>query len=367
MLFRWLLSFILLFHAKLAYAEIEGYSTFRVANTTYKYTYSGITLPDYDSIDFDNNSNDLYLVHDNKLFNAKPIAGNIFLTEVDRTWVAGDYVNSSSMATNICGENIAVNTRPSNRADDIISACLYQQNSKPDFNPFGYSSVYNNLLVKVADGAVFTANNNRLWGEQPYIIDANNDGVNEVIALAYDQQQGAYATLFMPNWLGIVNNKPKLVAVANTPHTKSDSWLNFVAVADFDADGISEFAFVEMSIKRSDLLIYTLENGNFKLRERVFGVTNHIPQTDQNKAHIIYDFDADGKLDIGLLSHDLRDFVIISYNGAKFTRRASLPLDARVNRNIISNLTWRHQPDKIGFIISLTNGQLVYFYDNIKL
>ncbi|MFQ5624307.1 MAG: FG-GAP repeat domain-containing protein [Paracoccaceae bacterium] len=105
----------------------------------------------------------------------------------------------------------------------------------------------------------------------PRIGDLNDDGRNDVVAVETDIRTGASLAVY-----SVVGGR--LRKIAATPNIgRSHRWLAPVGIADFNADGYTDVAYVETPHIGGTLRIWSMRGGR-RLREiaRVAGLANHL-------------------------------------------------------------------------------------------
>jgi len=103
----------------------------------------------------------------------------------------------------------------------------------------------------------------------PRVVDADNDGRNDVVVVETHTQRGAQLAIY-----GL--RRGTLVKTAATPEIgRRFRWLAPVAVADLDGDGSTDIAYVETPHLGKRLRVWSWAAGGLREVARLDGVTNH--------------------------------------------------------------------------------------------
>ncbi|MEL7214577.1 MAG: VCBS repeat-containing protein [Pseudomonadota bacterium] len=127
---------------------------------------------------------------------------------------------------------------------------------------------YGALVVTLSDGSerVHTLPQRRVFEDlAPRLADLDGDGAAEVIVVESDAQLGAQLALYGPDGKR-----------AGTPFIGTRfRWLSPIGIADFDADGSLDVAYIETPHLGKTLRVWTLEDGALLEIARTGGLTNH--------------------------------------------------------------------------------------------
>jgi hypothetical protein len=103
----------------------------------------------------------------------------------------------------------------------------------------------------------------------PRVVDADGDGVSDVVVVETDPQAGAQLAIY-----GL--RRGRLTKIAATPFIgRPFRWLAPVAAADLDGNGIVEIAYVETPHLGRILRVWTWSPGGLTEIAALPGVTNH--------------------------------------------------------------------------------------------
>jgi hypothetical protein len=199
------------------------------------------------------------------------------------------------------------------------------------------------LSYRLPTGYVFEA-------VEPMIIDLNNDGLEEVIAVRTDtNQQAASLAVFFP--VG-----DELILAATTAQLPRGRWLNPVGAADFIGNGRTQIAVVNSPRVNSYLELYEFIEGQLALEQRFYGYSNHVYGTTNTRASVVVDFNQDGRTDMIIASNDLQTLSILSNREGRFTKLLDIPLRAYVASPFY--LTYVTENVPLDVAVQLDNGQV---------
>lgn len=103
----------------------------------------------------------------------------------------------------------------------------------------------------------------------PRVVDADGDGVNDVVVVETDPQAGAQLAVY-------ALRQGKLAKIAATPHIGTRfRWLAPVAVADLDGNGIVDLAYVERPHLAKTLQVWSWAAGGLTKIAEMDDLTNH--------------------------------------------------------------------------------------------
>jgi len=103
----------------------------------------------------------------------------------------------------------------------------------------------------------------------PRVVDANDDGANDIVVVETSQSEGAQLAVYSLR-------RGELVKIAATPHIgRRFRWLAPAGVADLDGDGVTELAYVDRPHLAKTLRIWSWKAGRLVEENSLEGVTNH--------------------------------------------------------------------------------------------
>lgn len=127
---------------------------------------------------------------------------------------------------------------------------------------------YGALVMRLSDGTrreVVLPENRVFEDVAPRVVDADGDGIPEVVVIETDVKRGAQLAIYGP--------QGKIAATPNIG--RSNRWLAPVGVADLDGDGRLEIAFVDRPHLAKLLRIFRLEDGALNFVAETPGYSNH--------------------------------------------------------------------------------------------
>jgi len=152
----------------------------------------------------------------------------------------------------------------------------------------------------------------------PRVVDADGDGAADVVVVETDLTRGAQLAIYSVR-------RGRLEKVAATPAIgQRFRWLAPVAVADLDADGITDIAYVETPHLGKRLKVWTWAPGGLTLKAEMAGVSNHRIGEEVISGGLR---DCGSGPELVLADADWRGLVAVRLGRAGLTRHA-LPLDA---------------------------------------
>jgi hypothetical protein len=128
---------------------------------------------------------------------------------------------------------------------------------------------------------------------EPRIVDADGDGVHEVLTIKAFLERGAAIALYGPNAAGDALRE----IAASAPIGQANRWANPVGVADFDGDGRPEIAVVDRPHIKGDLVFYRWDGAGREIAEvaRHPGFSNHAAGSTALGLSAVIDLDGDGR------------------------------------------------------------------------
>ncbi|MGR3570415.1 FG-GAP repeat domain-containing protein [Brevirhabdus sp.] len=127
---------------------------------------------------------------------------------------------------------------------------------------------FGSLVMTLSDGTrreVVLPENRVFEDVAPRVVDADGDGIPEVMVIETDVKRGAQLAIYGP--------AGKIAATPNIG--RSNRWLAPVGVADLDGDGRLEIAFVDRPHLAKLLRIFRLEDGALNFVAESPGYSNH--------------------------------------------------------------------------------------------
>ena len=149
----------------------------------------------------------------------------------------------------------------------------------------------------------------------PRLVDMNGDGRAEIVVVESDQTKGSRLAVWD---VILVEGKARLVRGATTDFIgKRFRWLAPIGAADFDGDGVIEFAYVEKPHRDKILRIVRRDGRHLRQVASVQGVTNHAIGQEEVQSRIetcagvptIFALDASGQLTLSIQMSDRAETV----------------------------------------------------------
>lgn len=174
---------------------------------------------------------------------------------------------------------------------------------------------------------------------EPRIVDIDQDGTPEIIAIKAYLGDGATVALY-----GIRDGQ--LVALAEAePIGRSYRWLNPAGVADFDGDGKNEVSIIRTPHIGGILIHYDWDGGkSLKLERRQRGYSTHAIGSTVLAMSVIHDWNGDGRVDLILPRQDRSILAVVTLEGDRFGELASFRHGAQINTPIVTTAL----PDRDG-------------------
>ena len=172
------------------------------------------------------------------------------------------------------------------------------------------------IAVRLRNGEILTLTlppNSVFEDRQPRLADLTGDGVDEIVLVRSYIDSGAALAV-----VGLVENT--LQVIAETPPTgRPNTWLNPAGIADFNGDGRTEVAYVQMPHVLGLLRVWTLvkagapgttgkSSGTYAFREiaTLSNTSNHVYGSPELGLSAVGDFNGDGTPDLAVPSKDLK-------------------------------------------------------------
>lgn len=143
---------------------------------------------------------------------------------------------------------------------------------------------------------------------EPRIADIDNDGSNDVVVVRSDSRYGAALAVYTLR--GVDANE----LVATPAIGRSNRWLAPIGVADFNADGQPDIAYVQTPHIGGILKVWSVLDGEFQQIAEKNGFSNHSIGSRRVSTARIVDHNNDGIADIALPDQRRRNTVWLSLN-----------------------------------------------------
>ncbi len=175
-------------------------------------------------------------------------------------------------------------------------------------------------LVVESDGAThrFTLPRRQVFEDlEPRIVDLDQDGLPEILAIRADFAEGAAPVLY-----GVRDGE--LIRLAEGAAIgRSNRWLNPAGVADFDGDGDLEIAVIRTPHIGGILIHYGWGGGATLVEERwVRGFSTHRIGSTVLDLSFISDWDGDGVADLILPLQPRNQLMVVTAEGGSFVELA---------------------------------------------
>lgn len=120
--------------------------------------------------------------------------------------------------------------------------------------------------------AEYTLPESRIFEDiTPRLVDVDGDGSPEIVVVETDIKRGARLSVYAVDMA-----EPKIFLLAATPAIGTAyRWLAPVGVADFNGDGLMDFAYVDRPHLAKTLRVWSLKDGKLQETANLRGVSNH--------------------------------------------------------------------------------------------
>lgn len=213
---------------------------------------------------------------------------------------------------------------------DIARVWLIEPTTRYDHGILGDKIEAGALAIEARDGKLHTV---RLKDDavfedlEPRLADLNGDGHDEIIVVKSYLARGSSLAV-------IAQRKGKYEIVAETPPLGGPHrWLNPAGIGDFNGDGKTDIALVRQPHVIGELELWTFADGRLRKTASLPDTTNHIAGTRALHMSATADFDGDGIPDFALPSLSRTHLRIVSFAPAA-RDIASIALPAKAVTNI---------------------------------
>jgi len=237
---------------------------------------------------------------------------------------------------------------------DITRAWLAEPTDRYDHGVLGDAIEAARLVIETRDGRQHTVQlgNDAVFEDlNPRIADINGDGRDEVVVVKAYLKRGAALAV-----IGEARGRYRIVA-ETPPLGQPRRWLDPAGIADFSGDGRTSIALVRQPHVIGQLELWQWQNGRLRKTAEMEGFSNHIIGTRAIAMSAIADFDADGISDLALPSLDRTRLRIISFapeDNPREIASIALPASAVTNFALLTN-----SAGKPLIALALADGSLV--------
>lgn len=170
------------------------------------------------------------------------------------------------------------------------------------------------------------------------LVDLNGDGRDEIVVVQTHVNRGAALAIY-----GLLPGKeaPRLALLAKSPYLGGKyRWLNPAAAGDFDGDGQTEIAWVEMPHVKGVLKVARLERhgGRHVLRElgSLAGFSNHRKGSRELQEAVSFDWDGDGRADIILPDLERKRLMVAGWRDGALRVIDSMDIGGEIDSPIVA-------------------------------
>lgn len=187
----------------------------------------------------------------------------------------------------------------------------------------------------------------------PRLADLDGDGRNEIVTLRSSLTAGGSVTVYGVSDGGLVRRRTTgFIGRANR-------WLNIAGVADFlglgGGGGGSQIAYVQTPHIGGTLFVYRLFADGLRPAGELYGFSNHVIGSTEQRLSAVADIDGDGRPDLALPSADRSVLRMVSPRRAGIREIAAVPLPGRVDKAILAE----GAGPSLRFVLGLDDGSVV--------
>lgn len=208
------------------------------------------------------------------------------------------------------------------------------------------------LRVETADGRTLTLDlpDGEVFEDRtPRLADLDGDGRTEIVTLRSSLSAGGSVTVY-----GVADGG--LVERGTTGFIgRANRWLNVAGIADFLGEGGSQIAYVQTPHIGGTLFVYRLMEDGLRLAGELYGFSNHVIGSTEQRLSAVADIDGDGRPDLALPSADRRALRMVSLRRAGIREIASVPVPGRIDKAILVE----RAGDGVRFVLGLDDGSVV--------
>jgi hypothetical protein len=162
----------------------------------------------------------------------------------------------------------------------------------------------------------------------PRYADLDADGLDELIVIRTNINSGAGVASY-----GLNNGELVLEAASETIGL-SHRWLNIVGIEDFNADGKAEIAAVITPHIGGTLTLFQQNDEKLEPVLEQYGFSNHENGSREQGMSAVYDFNADGVLDMAVPDANRQNLIVLTARGNQFNILSTITNKTRIKSGI---------------------------------
>jgi len=236
-------------------------------------------------------------------------------------------------------------------AGDIRAAWYVNPTRRYGHGILGDAIEAGGLRVETAEGRVLALDlpESEVFEDRtPRLADLDGDGRLEIVTLRASLRAGGSVTVY-----GVAHGA--LVERGTTGFIgRANRWLNVAGIADFLGGG-QQIAYIQTPHIGGTLFVYHLGADGLQRVGELYGFSNHVIGSTEQRLSAVVDLDGDGRPDLAVPSADRSILRLISVHSTGLREIAAIPLPSRLDKAILVE----GSGDTLRLVLGLDDGRVV--------